>query len=46
MKLDISEKQIEESKTKELELQKSADQAIKWKDEVDILRETAEKARP
>ena len=44
VKVELLEKQADESQAKEAELQKLADQAIKLKDEVDILRETADKA--
>ena len=43
VKMEDLEKTLEESSTREGELQVLADQARKWKDEVDILRETADK---
>jgi len=35
---------LEEASIREQELQKMADQALKYKDELDVLRETADKA--
>ncbi len=43
LKVEELEKGLEESTTREAELQALADQARQWKDEVDILRETADK---
>uniref|UniRef100_A0A0K2TVU2 Protein hook n=1 Tax=Lepeophtheirus salmonis TaxID=72036 RepID=A0A0K2TVU2_LEPSM len=44
VKVEVLEKQLEDASIKETELQKLADQAQKFKDEVDILREYSEKA--
>ena len=44
VKADLLEKQLEEAQTREAENQKLADQALKLKDEVDILRDAADKA--
>ena len=38
------EKQLDDSKIKEADLQKHADEAVKLKDEADVLRETADRA--
>ena len=43
VKIEELEKNIEESTSREAELQKAADQARSLKDEVDILRETSDK---
>ncbi len=43
VKVEVQEKQLEEGMSRETELQKLADQALKLKDEVDVLRETADK---
>ena len=45
MKIEELEKTIEENTAREAELQKAADQARTLKDEVDILRETADKVK-
>ena len=46
VKIEEFEKTIEEATAREAELQKAADQARSLKDEVDILRETADKVKP
>ena len=43
MKIEELEKTVEEATARDAELQKVADQARSLKDEVDILRETADK---
>ena len=45
VKIEELEKTIEENTAREAELQKAADQARTLKDEVDILRETADKVK-
>ena len=45
VKIEEFEKTIEEATAREAELQKAADQARSLKDEVDILRETADKVK-